>query len=66
MYAFSIELIPYIDNSGPTLAVNVLHEAGYKLLLQMLKGDVTSPLPQFSALAMEDIGLIYGEFIHTV
>ena len=48
MYAFSIELIPYIDNSGPTLAVNVLHEAGYKLLLQMLKGDVTSPLPQLS------------------
>ena len=60
---FSIELVPCLDASGPTLAVNVLHEPGYKLLLSMLRKEVASPLPRLDALAMEDTGIIYCEYL---
>ena len=62
MIIYRVELVPYIDNSGPTLAVNVLHTDGYKLLLSMLRNEITSPLPRLDAFALEDTGIIYCEF----
>ena len=59
---YRIELVPYLDNSGPTLAVNVLHSAGYKLLLSMLRKDIDCTLPRMDAFALEDTGIIYCEY----
>ena len=63
---FSIELVPYIDNSGPTLTINVQHDQqsdNYKLLQSMLDGIVTSSLPRFDAHALEEKGIYYCEYL---
>ena len=62
---FSIELVPYIDNSGPTLTINVQHDQqsdNYKLLQSMLDGTVTSSLPRFDAHALEEMGIYFCEY----
>lgn len=62
-------MIPYIDNSGPTLTINVSQRTcagqeseGYKLLLSMLDGTVTSPFPRFATAALENKGVFHCEY----
>ena len=62
-------MIPYIDNSGPTLTINVNQRTstgqeseGYKLLLSMLDGTVTSPFPRMDTAALENKGVYHCEY----
>ena len=63
---FRIELVPFLDTSGPTLAINVLHEAGYNLLLSMLRKESDCPLPRMDAFALEDTGILYCEYFFII
>lgn len=63
---FSLELVPCFDISGPVLAINTRHTAGYQLLLSMSLGTKVCTLPKMDILAMEDTGFIYCKFLFTV
>ena len=66
-------MIPYLDNSGPTFAINVQQSTAegqesvaYKLLLSMLDGTVTNPLPRLDAASLEDKGVFHCKCIYLI
>ena len=54
--------MPFIDTSGPTLTTNVqfsVQDPAFQLLQSMLHGEIDSPLPRFTAIDLEENGILY-------
>ena len=51
-----------IDNSGPSLAVDVYDIDSYDILVSMQAGTVPSPFPVFTAKELDAFGIIGGKF----
>ena len=59
---FRIELIPFLDDSGPTLCVNTDSVATSNMLTEMLAKTIRSNLPRMTPLQMQNNGFISGMF----
>ena len=60
-------MVPYIDTSGPTLTINVQftdQDPAFKLLLAMSHGTVSSPLPRFAAIDLEENGILFCKLLY--
>ena len=62
LYAFSIELIPYIDDSGPTLCINTDSDSSAEMILSLLANTARSKLPRMTPTQMQNTGFINGKF----
>ena len=63
---FRIELIPFLDDSGPTLCVNTDSTVTSDMLSEMLAKTVKSNLPRMTPLQMQNNGFINGVFYFNI